>query len=64
VALTAALNTVLCASGGGGGAAEEEGMGEKLSLTGVLNDRVLAAWRERAAARLEKSDRAMLTSMY
>ena len=35
-------------------------MGVKASLTGVLNERVLAACRERVAARLEKSVSAMV----
>lgn len=50
-ALTA-FHSALLPSGGGGGVAE---IGEKASLTGVLNDRVHAedeACRERTAARL------------
>lgn len=58
-----ALHSALLPSGGGGGVAE---IGEKASLTGVLNDRVQAedeACNERTAARLGRRVSAMIVTV-
>ena len=57
LALTALYKTLPSPEGGGGGE-----LGEKDSLTGVLNDRTASHvedWVERAAARLERIGRAI-----